>query len=121
MRPTLPRHTLRLAAILTALLSGPALAERITSRDAFLSLVDQRRLTTIGVTLVVTPDGRIGGSAFGSDVRGDWTWDSGWFCRTLAWGSRSWPRNCQLVERTGDALRFTSDKGTGDTATLRIR
>ena len=110
-----------LAAALLALTVAPALAERITSRDDFVQAVDQRRLTTLGVALVVTPGGRIGGSAFGSDVTGDWTWDKGWFCRTLAWGSRSWPRNCQLVERTGDALRFTSDKGTGDTATLRIR
>ncbi|MDN5568512.1 MAG: dihydrodipicolinate reductase [Paracoccus sp. (in: a-proteobacteria)] len=112
----------RLAAIaLIALLPMAAAAERVTTRDDFVSLVDQRRLTTMGITLVVSPDGRIGGRAFGSDVSGDWVWDKGWFCRTLAWGSRSWPRNCQLVVRDGDKLRFTSDQGTGDSATLRIR
>lgn len=109
------------AATLITFLPMAAVAERVTSRDDFISLVDQRRLTSMGITLIVSPDGRIGGSAFGSAVSGEWTWEKGWFCRSLAWGSRNWPRNCQLVVRDGDKLRFTSDQGSGDSATLRIK
>jgi hypothetical protein len=98
-----------------------AAAERVTSRDDFVSLVNQRKLTSMGVTLVVSPDGRIGGRAFGSNVQGEWTWGKGWFCRSLAWGSRSWPTNCQLVTKEGAKLKFTSDQGAGESATLRIR
>jgi hypothetical protein len=118
MRYALPRLA---AAALIALLPVAAAAERVTSRDDFMSLVDQRELTTMGVKLIVSPDGRIDGSAFGSSVSGEWTWDKGWFCRSLAWGSRSWPSNCQLVTKEGDRLKFTSDQGSGQSATLRIR
>lgn len=109
------------AAALTLLFPMLAAAERITDRDDFIRLVHQRQLTTIGVALAVSPDGRIGGRAFGSDVQGEWTWDKGWFCRSLAWGSRTWPTNCQLVTKEGDKLTFTSDQGAGESATLRIR
>lgn len=98
-----------------------AQAERVTSRDEFLGLVQNRSLTTLGVSLTVMPDGRIGGRAFGQAVRGSWDWQAGWFCRTLGWGTREWARDCQLVTRDGDRLTFTSDKGAGDSATLSIR
>lgn len=109
-----------LAAAVLAL-PGSAAAERVTTRDAFLGLVDGRNLTSTGITLRVTPDGRIGGRAFGREVRGTWEWNSGWFCRTLGWGSREWPLNCQLVVRDGQRLIFTSDKGAGDRAALRLQ
>lgn len=115
---------IRLVFVLTFAMALPlqAMAERVTTRQDFLSLVDQRRLTSTGIALSVTPDGQITGRAFGRDVTGSWSWDEGgWFCRTLGWGRLSWPLNCQLVMRDGDRLRFTSDRGTGDTATLRIR
>lgn len=113
-----------LAAALVGLvlaMPAPASAERVTTRDAFLGLVQGRALTATGIRLEVTPDGRIGGRAFGSDVRGTWEWDAGWFCRTLGWGRREWPLDCQLVVRDGDRLIFTAAKGTGERATLRLR
>lgn len=112
-----------LIAVMFALaLPAQAMAERITTRTDFLLLVDQRRLTATGITLTVTPDGQITGRAFGRAVTGSWSWDEGgWFCRRLGWGRQSWPLNCQLVTRDGDRLRFTADRGTGDSATLRLR
>lgn len=116
-------HALMAAALCATLLSLPnaAVADRVTTRDEFIGLVQQRSLTTVGVSLSVQPDGRIGGRAFGRDVQGSWDWQSGWFCRTLGWGQREWPLNCQLVTRDGNKLTFTSDKGNGDSATLTIR
>ena len=113
---------LALSAILAALvLPSGAWAERVTSREDFVALVQGRDLTTTGITLQVAPDGAIGGRAFGRAVSGTWQWDKGWFCRTLAWGSRDWPLNCQLVEHEGGRIVFTADKGAGDRATLTIR
>lgn len=98
-----------------------AMAERVTSRANFVALVEGRDLSAFGVTMRVAGDGRIGGRAFGRDVTGTWEWNKGWFCRTLAWGSREWPLDCQLVEYEGNAVVFTADKGAGDRAALTLR
>lgn len=109
--------------LLTALAS-PAMAEdyaRVTDRGAFVNLVQGKSLTSLGVRLTVSPSGSIGGRAFGRDISGAWTWNNGYFCRTMQAGDRVFPRNCQLVRQKGDRLRFIADKGTGQTADLRIR
>lgn len=97
-----------------------AAADRITSREGFLSAVEGKALSRLGITLIVSPGGEIGGRAFGSGVSGSWDWQAGWFCRTLAWADRQWPRNCQLVQIDGNRIIFTADKGQGDRAVLTI-
>jgi hypothetical protein len=102
----------------------PAFADgyvRVTERGAFVSLVKGKSLTTLGVSLTVSPSGGIGGSAFGRTVTGTWTWSNGFFCRTMKAGDRAFPRNCQLVQQNGKRIRFIADQGAGDTADLRIR
>ncbi|MEM9754823.1 MAG: dihydrodipicolinate reductase [Pseudomonadota bacterium] len=110
--------TLSLAGI------APAVAEEFTvidSRDTFLSLVDGRELTRLGIRLEVTPDGRIEGRAFGTPVTGAWQWDGGYFCRDLFYGDEDLGPNCQQVTLRGSTIRFTSDRGTGEYADLRLR
>ncbi len=110
-------------AVLTSLAS-PAMAEdftRIADRGAFVNLVGGKSLTSLGVSLKVSASGTISGRAFGSNVSGSWTWSGGYFCRTLQAGGRVFARNCQLVQTRGNRLRFIADKGTGQTADLRIR
>ncbi len=114
---------LLIIALLAALVS-PATAEgytRVTNRGAFVALVSGKSLTSLGVSLTVSPSGSIGGRAFGSTVSGAWTWNDGYFCRTLKAGGKVFARNCQLVQQNGNRLRFIADKGAGDTADLRIR
>lgn len=104
------------------LIPFPALAfEPVTSRDAFLSLVQGRSLVGDGVSLRVGADGSINGRGFGLRVRGTWDWDGRYFCRTLDTALRDFPRNCQTVAQDGDVLRFTADQGNGDSADLRLR
>ncbi len=115
------RHAL--FVLLTALAS-PAMADgysRVTDRAAFVGLVGGKSLTSLGVSLTVAASGAIGGRAFGRDVTGAWTWNDGYFCRTMSAGDRQFARNCQLVQYEGDRLRFIADRGKGDTANLRIR
>jgi hypothetical protein len=110
-------------ALLTTL-ATPAMADgyiRVADRGAFVNLVNGKNLTALGVSLTVSPSGAIGGRAFGSDVTGSWTWSDGYFCRTLKAGSRIFARNCQVVQQNGNRIRFIADKGSGDTANLRIR
>lgn len=120
--PRTPNMRLLFVVIL-ATLASPAMADyvRVADRANFVALVSGKSLTTLGVSLIVSPSGSISGRAFGSDVTGNWTWSNGYFCRTLKAGSRSFARNCQLVQQNGNRIRFTADKGAGDTADLRIR
>jgi hypothetical protein len=122
MRRKLKMKHLLLALLVT--LASPAVAAdyvRVTDRGAFVSLVSGKSLTSLGVTLNVSPSGSIGGRAFGSTVSGTWTWNNGYFCRTLKAASRSFALNCQLVQTKAGRIRFVADRGKGDTADLRIR
>lgn len=120
------RSAMRLIfAMLAIVLAGsPALAEfqRVKERDSFVSLISNKNLTRLGIRLKVSQDGRIMGRAFGQKISGDWSWSSGYFCRDLyVNGDELDTKNCQTVEVNGNTLRFTSDKGQGDYADLRLR
>ena len=115
---------LGIVTVIAVLFAGPALAEfkRVTDRDNFVSLVNDRDLTRLGIRLNVSDGGKISGRAFGQKVSGEWSWSSGFFCRDLYLnGDILDENNCQTVEVRGNTLRFTSDKGTGDYADLRLR
>jgi hypothetical protein len=113
-----------ISVLLLAFLASPAIAgdyARVTDRGAFVNLVGGKSLTSLGVSLTVSPSGSISGRAFGSTVSGAWTWNNGYFCRTLKAGDKVFARNCQVVQQNGDRIRFIADKGAGETANLRIR
>ncbi|GAB5449410.1 dihydrodipicolinate reductase [Gymnodinialimonas sp.] len=110
-------------AVLMAAAPLPAFADlaRITDRAAFVSAVQGRELSRIGISLRVAPNGSISGRALGRDVTGTWTWEGGMFCRTLDAGDRQFARNCQVVSADASSIRFHADQGTGDIADFRIR
>jgi len=105
-------------------IAAPALAEEfsiVTSRDAFVALVKGREINRFGIRLTVTPEGQIAGRAFGGKVTGAWDWNGGYFCRDLFYAGNDLGFNCQLVQVDGDRIRFTSDRGTGMYADMRLR
>lgn len=114
-----------IVAFVLALAATPVAAsefQRVQERESFVSLVADRHLTRLGIRLEVSQDGDITGRAFGRKISGGWTWDQGYFCRDLfADGDVLDVKNCQTVEVRGNTLRFTSDKGTGDSANLRLK
>lgn len=95
--------------------------ERIEKKDGFLSVVKGRALTRLGIRLNVTENGKITGRAFGQKVTGDWNWQGGYFCRDLYVGGDELGANCQTVQVKGNTVRFTSDRGTGQFADLRLK
>ena len=112
-----------LALILLAVAS-PVVADefqRVEKKEEFISLVQDRNLRRFGITVQVTEDGRIDGSAFGYEVEGDWQWEAGYFCRHIFWGGDSIGQNCQQVDVAGNKVRFTSDRGTGQSASLTLQ
>lgn len=106
---------------------NPVLADgfrTISDRDTFVSVVKNRELQIplFGINLRVSEKGEIAGRAWGRDVTGNWQWsEDGYFCRDLYWGADEVGPNCQLVEMRGNTLRFTSDRGEGMHADLRLR
>ncbi|BDW84111.1 MULTISPECIES: dihydrodipicolinate reductase [Roseicyclus] len=111
-------------AILGIFAAEPLAAEGfsvVDSADRFVSLVNGRELRRFGIRLNVTPEGEIIGRAFGAPVTGAWTWQGGYFCRDLFWNGDDLGYNCQLVEQSGDTLRFTSDQGSGMSAELNLQ
>jgi hypothetical protein len=98
--------------------------EPVKEKDTFLSLIENRelRIAIYNLSLNVLPDGKIKGSALGWDITGSWRWQDGYFCREMDWSGMPIEFDCQLVEANGDErLRFTVDKGTGDSATFKLR
>jgi hypothetical protein len=93
----------------------------INDRSSFLSLIEGKELRRLGIRLNVLQDGRIKGRAMGRDVTGRWYWKDRYFCREMLWGDLELSYNCQTVRLNGNALRFTSDKGRGDFADLKLR
>jgi hypothetical protein len=119
-----------LRAITTALmLATPAAATAddflpVKEKTEFLSRIQDRelRIGLYDLSLNVLPDGRIEGSALGWDITGNWTWQDGYFCREMDWSGTEIAYNCQLVEASDQQqLRFTVDKGIGDSATFNLR
>jgi hypothetical protein len=98
--------------------------EQVRDQSTFMSLVKDRllRIGLYDLTIKVMPDGQIEGDALGWDITGSWAWKDGYFCREMDWGGMAIAYNCQLVEVQGaEKVRFTVDKGTGDSATFRLR
>lgn len=125
MRSAAPSRstTLLAASLVSALAATPALGEqfvRITDGERFRSLVEGRELTRFGISLEVTPGGRISGSGFGYDVTGQWQWREGLFCRDMAYGDNSIAHDCQVVAKRDETLRFVAERGDGDYADFDI-
>jgi hypothetical protein len=116
-----------LPAALLVLVALPASAEsfsRISDKSDFIKTVTGKelRLGMFGISLKVEEDGEIKGRALGWDVTGTWEWQDGYFCREMDWSGYPIPKNCQLVEtRAGEEIRFTVDKGAGDSASFKLR
>lgn len=105
------------------LLAGPAFAEfsKVEDQSEFVSLIQGKELKRPFVKLEVTTSGEISGYGAAWPVTGNWTWDNGYFCRDLFWGGDPLGYNCQEVQATEDRIRFTSDRGQGDSAEFRLR
>ena len=112
-----------IAAAVWAVSAAPTLADYvpIQTKSDFVSAVHGKQLTRSLVKLSVSPSGTISGTGAVWDVTGTWTWEGSYFCRTLFWGGKDLGYNCQTVARDGAKIRFTSDKGAGESAIFSLR
>ena len=93
----------------------------MADQQKFLQLIEGKELRRPFVRLEVTPNGEISGYGAAWPVTGEWSWRDGYFCRDLYWDGDPLGYNCQEVQAAGDRIRFTSDKGAGDSAEFSLR
>ena len=93
----------------------------ISTRYNFEDLVMNKKLERFLISLSVTKDGKIEGSAVARSVTGDWDWVDSFFCRSMLWGAREIKYDCQKVTVDGRRLRFFSDHGKGQSASFALR
>ncbi|WP_187428237.1 hypothetical protein ROLI_003850 [Roseobacter fucihabitans] len=110
-------------SVAAALCATSAVAEfaKVNSQDQFVSLIEGKELRRPFVRLEVSPQGDISGMGAVWAVSGNWTWREGFFCRELFWGGDPLGYNCQQVDTKDNRIRFTSDRGAGDSAEFRLR
>ncbi len=118
------KHAIVALSCSFGLLAAEALAAEefrtVKDQDTFLTVVTGKKLTRFGIELDVTPEGEIKGRAFGQSVTGAWRWSDGYFCRDLYFGKRDLGPNCQVVQVSGEVVRFIADQGKGDFADLEL-
>ena len=113
-----------IAVAVAAFTAGPLRAELVKVEDQanFVQLISGKTLTRPLVALTVSPDGRIQGRGSLWNIQGTWSWQDGYFCRDLFWGGDALGYNCQEVRASADGrIRFTSDRGAGDSAEFSLR
>ncbi len=100
--------------------SASAELKKLNTFEEFLSYVQGKTLSRPLIKLTVTSDGRIAGRGAKWDVEGNWRWQDGYFCRDLYWGGDALGYNCQEVRAQGNRIKFTSDRGAGQSAVFRL-
>lgn len=112
-----------IVTVLALAAATPASAEfaKVDSQEEFVSLISGKELRRPLVRLQVSSAGEISGMGAAWPVTGNWTWREGYFCRDLFWGGDPLGYNCQEVRTHENRIRFTSDKGSGDSAEFRLR
>lgn len=117
------RNIALVAAVVAPFTATGANAEfaKISDEQAFKTVVSGKTLTRPLVRLEVSSGGDISGMGVTWEVTGSWTWRDGYFCRDLFWGGSDLGYNCQEVAVNDGRIRFTSDKGTGDSADFRLK
>ena len=116
------RHVFLIATAL-GLAASAVSAEfsKVDNQSEFVALVAGKTLGRPFIRLEVSPEGTISGTGAAWEVSGNWTWNDGYFCRNLVWGGDELGYNCQRVDVRGGKIRFTSDRGTGDSAEFTVR
>lgn len=94
---------------------------RVDNGDDFRSIITGKVLTRPLIRLKVSPSGTIRGTGARWAITGSWSWQDGFFCRDLFWGGDPLGYNCQEVRVKGERIRFTADRGRGESAVFRLR
>lgn len=94
---------------------------RVKTREEFVEAFADRSLVDEGIRFTISADGRISGSVDEQHFSGNWYWSDGYFCRTVCLNGEDLGLDCEIIERCADQMRYTRDKGDGDTSIVTIK
>ncbi|MEL7214047.1 MAG: hypothetical protein AAGK92_15385 [Pseudomonadota bacterium] len=89
----------------------------ITDTATFNKQIADRRLEfpdNPEIWFELKSNGTMTGELKGGTVTGTWEFSDGFWCREFKAGGTARPRDCQTVERAGNQVRFTRNRGAGD-------
>ena len=111
--------TMLAAAALTGLAGSHAIHqasaadERITTEQEFRATAVGKKMVTKGGYVNFGEDGSLSGEFSGKKLTGKWSWEDGYFCRTVKLGGKDRGHDCQVVLATEDGVVLHRKKGQG--------
>lgn len=90
-------------------IEGPA-EKQITTEKEFRAKVVGKKLITERGAIKIHKDGNMTGTLGNREVSGEWTWEEGYWCRSIALDDRQFPDDCQMVTILGDEIDLLSKK-----------
>jgi len=93
---------------------------RVETEEMFRQAVADKTLTSEGMRFVIHSDGRITGRIGSSVLTGRWHWRDGYFCRTAELDGEDLGLDCEIIEMLGNRMRYTRDKGNGETSVVFV-
>jgi len=94
--------------------------KRITTETEFRELVVGRTLCAGDMRFVISADHRIDGLVGGERLSGTWAWRDGYFCRSARADDVDLGRDCEIIEVSGELMRYRRDKGKGAAHVVRM-
>ncbi|MDU9006903.1 dihydrodipicolinate reductase [Sedimentitalea todarodis] len=101
-------------------MSDKLIWQRVETAAMFCTQITGKHLTGGGLEFVIYPNGRISGTADGQKFSGSWVWRDGFFCRKSELDGEDLGLDCEVIEISDGRMRYTRDKGMGDTAIVEI-
>ena len=95
-------------------------ARRITTEQEYRDVLVGKKLANKQGYSITHGDGTIGGKFGKAKLKGKWTWEGEYFCRTAKLGNRILEPDCQTVVVAGNRATFARQKGKGNKSTWRI-
>ncbi len=87
---------------------------RIATEQEFREIgVEKKLVYKFGEYVIVHDDGTLSGYFSGKPLSGNWSWEDGYYCRTVSLGGKDLGHDCQIVELSGNRLNFIRKKGKG--------
>lgn len=91
-----------------------ASAEEIESKNKFLELVADKKLTQGETWVKILKDGVVEGKGpEAGKISGTWEWKGKYYCRDIVIDDVPLPHDCQAVSITGDSVTFAHKDGSG--------
>jgi len=94
--------------------------KRITTEAEFRSTIVDRRASSDAGWMTVNSDGTTSGVFFEQNFAANWVWQNQMYCRNAVLGDQALGTDCQVVEISGDSVRYVRENGRGEAGVMTL-